>query len=582
MANNSFRSVGAGTTFLSPTDFIVEVDTSAGAVTLILPKIATILSTYVTIQQYIGIRFVDVSNNASVNNVTIAGFETDTINAESTITLDTNGAGGMVSLIGSGQWCFTQNSNGGAGITEYKKSLLPMQSIISQTIPRPELLGEAIDIPYSVGDTPFIKLDNGNLAQVTYCQSVLLNGIFIYEVYDIETTDPINGYWVAFKQNEQNPNLLEKVAELQMTSQFWNNWYDWTLKDSGDSVVKFIYSNYVNSDTTLIESFITTLTYANGTLTAVDTNFNFGGVDALTLYNNLSGYGIGSGVASWNYQRAEYILDDDYYGMANGTQVGWCYYKDNNASAGIGTQWDCVGFNVLTGETRWVTPVTDIVANVTNFNFTGVDTNKFIRTWFNHPNGITFSFSDNQIINNGDNVNGVTCIWSPYYQNPNEVIYIKSRDSATGNYIATGGDFNTLFPSSFWYWDNLNVYFVTQATSTSDGQCFVINKFNTNTKEFISSIIPNYVERDITSLSSWINNWANNDGMMFYVSDGMSAFSFGQFIYNYIKFEENLSLQSNNGYPTNMFGNKSYSTSSGLINTYNLGVEIDEFNNVQF
>ena len=42
MANNSFRSVSAGTTFLSPTDFIVQVDTSAGAVTLVLPKISKI------------------------------------------------------------------------------------------------------------------------------------------------------------------------------------------------------------------------------------------------------------------------------------------------------------------------------------------------------------------------------------------------------------------------------------------------------------------------------------------------------------------------------------------------------------
>jgi hypothetical protein len=110
MANNSFRSVGAGTTFLSPTDFIVEVDTSAGAVTLILPKIATILGSYVTIQQYIGIRFVDVSNNASVNNITIAGFETDKINGENLIKLDTNGAGGMLSLLGASQWNFVPNS----------------------------------------------------------------------------------------------------------------------------------------------------------------------------------------------------------------------------------------------------------------------------------------------------------------------------------------------------------------------------------------------------------------------------------------------------------------------------------------
>lgn len=108
--SNSFRQVGAGKNFLSPTDFIIQVDTSAGAVTLVLPKIATILSTYITIQQFIGVRFVDISNNASVNNITIEGFETDLINSNSTIVLNTNGVGGFLTLLGAGQWSFQQNS----------------------------------------------------------------------------------------------------------------------------------------------------------------------------------------------------------------------------------------------------------------------------------------------------------------------------------------------------------------------------------------------------------------------------------------------------------------------------------------
>lgn len=115
MADNNFRLVGAGKTFLSPTDFIIQVDTSAGAVTLVLPKISTILDSYTTIFQYMGIRIVDISDNASVNNITIEGFETNVVNGSSLLVLNTNGAGGIFTLIGNNQWSFQLNSTSGGG-----------------------------------------------------------------------------------------------------------------------------------------------------------------------------------------------------------------------------------------------------------------------------------------------------------------------------------------------------------------------------------------------------------------------------------------------------------------------------------
>jgi hypothetical protein len=107
---NSFRSVGAGKTYLSPTDFIVQVDTSAGAVELVLPKIDTILATYTTIQQFMGIRLVDISDNASTNNITLTGFETDNVNGSTNVVLNTNGAGGILTLIGESDWSFQANT----------------------------------------------------------------------------------------------------------------------------------------------------------------------------------------------------------------------------------------------------------------------------------------------------------------------------------------------------------------------------------------------------------------------------------------------------------------------------------------
>ena len=71
---NIFRTITAGTTFLSPTDFYLQIDTSAGAVTIVPPNADAIFSNGNTnVYSYIGIRFVDISNNASVNNITITG-----------------------------------------------------------------------------------------------------------------------------------------------------------------------------------------------------------------------------------------------------------------------------------------------------------------------------------------------------------------------------------------------------------------------------------------------------------------------------------------------------------------------------
>ena len=107
--SDSFREIGAGKNFLSPTDFIVQVDTSIGAVEIVMPKINTVLNSYPSIFQYMGIRFVDISNNASVNNITLTGFETDTINGLTNVVLNKNGIGGTLVLIGDSEWAYLQN-----------------------------------------------------------------------------------------------------------------------------------------------------------------------------------------------------------------------------------------------------------------------------------------------------------------------------------------------------------------------------------------------------------------------------------------------------------------------------------------
>jgi hypothetical protein len=108
------RKIGAGTTFLSPTDFYVEVDTSAGAVTIVLPSILTIMETVAKLGiTFAGIRFLDISNNASVNNITIIGGSNNKVNDLTSIILNTNGVGGIFNILNNNEWSYNQNTVGG-------------------------------------------------------------------------------------------------------------------------------------------------------------------------------------------------------------------------------------------------------------------------------------------------------------------------------------------------------------------------------------------------------------------------------------------------------------------------------------
>jgi hypothetical protein len=165
MSNNSFRLISAGKNFLSPTDFIIQVDTSQGAVEIVMPKIATILASYTTIYQYIGIRFIDISNNASVNNITITGFETDTINGATNIVLNTDGIGGSLELIGDTQWAYLQNRTSFIPTSNYGLYAQTQNSTpITATISELSLIGAGVGtlfVPantFQVGDSFVAKL----------------------------------------------------------------------------------------------------------------------------------------------------------------------------------------------------------------------------------------------------------------------------------------------------------------------------------------------------------------------------------------------------------------------------------------
>jgi hypothetical protein len=125
MTNSVFRIVGFGKTFLSPTDFFVKANTNdGGTVEIVLPNSKTLfenLNSQNSPYNYIGFRIVDVGNNASVNNIIVEGFESDKVNGSQTLTINTNGGGGIFTLIGEGEWSYEGNvSSGGGGDVEKK------------------------------------------------------------------------------------------------------------------------------------------------------------------------------------------------------------------------------------------------------------------------------------------------------------------------------------------------------------------------------------------------------------------------------------------------------------------------------
>jgi hypothetical protein len=207
MAQNDFRIVGAGTTYLSPTDFLIQVDTSAGAVTIILPKIATIFASYTTIFQYMGIRVVDVSDNASVNNITIQAFETNVVNNSQSVILNTNGAGGIFTLIGNNEWSYNANSTSGGG----GGANTPIDVTYAQlyaNIQNSELIAGQ---NYRLTDYQSTNILNGSVQARQYLNGNITPTDPNYNPVELYTSPTIeNLVFQAISSNEINPQVVSQ------------------------------------------------------------------------------------------------------------------------------------------------------------------------------------------------------------------------------------------------------------------------------------------------------------------------------------------------------------------------------------
>lgn len=474
------------------------------------------------------------------------------------------------------------------GTVSYKFDKLP-KSYVAQAPANSDILGDYVDagFPIPINPPPFIRLENGNIANIDYNYAHTKDGIFIFDAYELNSTDPIDGWWIAYKVNDDDPTLLDKVAELRMTFKYWDNGAQYSYNKVGENnTAYFVNFSTFFVDNTSLFSDVTKLTVNKSgntyTLSATETSFNYDGATVLSLYNDFAPIPVAPGVADWSYRSPYYSLQNDYYGLMNGVDEGWVFYGNSNTPTTLFTYQ--MGFNLLTGETAFVEPISSLAAT-TNFNPAGVvDATYFNdRTWESHPAGVLYYVYNSQGLDNGNNTNSVTALFSPRWTNNKLVTFLNSRDAGGVNFLNTaGGIFNPIAPSNNRSgFDSENFYQTYRSSAFGFAFVQVFHRFKLDSvvKEQEIQILP------LQSDSGDYSSWDNNDAFI-YSPENLPFIGNTYCRYSYMYWQSSspkaYQLQSNNSYPYTIIGNKFYSNYGGLTrNSLQLGIEYDVYNVVQ-
>jgi hypothetical protein len=481
------------------------------------------------------------------------------------------------------------------GSAYYKFNELP-KSFVAQTIPDSDILGDVIDFNGGTlpqNDFPYIRLSNGNLAYINFNSNSMGSGIFIYDAVDIETADPINGYWVAYKVSDTDPNRLEKIAELKQTNDYYNNGYEYSyISDTNENQCKFVNTTFPTIDADVLSSVVTTLNITksgtNYTLTATQTAFNFG--TTLSLYNANAPVPVLPGAATWVYRSPYFSLQNDFTGLMKGVDEGWVWYGDNTTSTLLFTY--MAGYNILTGQTAFIEPISSLAAT-TNFNPVGVVDDTYFNStlWESLPSGVVFFTNNQQVLDNGNNTKGILSMYSPRWENNDLVTFINQRNSDDGFFTCDSAtpNSNSSLLSSGYNFDSeyMYVWGINDTIAPGDGYTIVISRFK------LDSVIKKQEIQNLPLATSEANsvllfNFDIENGGLFVIWNAEAdltvnnpQFSNYYFVYWINTSETPNRIASNTYFPTNVIGNKFYSTFNGLLlNTYSLGIEYDSYSSV--
>ena len=516
----------------------------------------------------------DNTNNASNNPITINCFNGDTLDGVSSVVISQNNGGCALLVMNNNTWLANETSETG---NTYKFAQLPT-SVVSSAQNNSQLYGELYDTGAVFPPANYvIRLANGSLSALFYPQTILSDGTLIYEAYEITPTALISGYWVAMRPNPLDNSKLIKVAELQMTQQFWDNYYEYTYQSEiKPNEVTFLAPIYPYADGVTLESYNTLLSLENNVLIATDDVISTNKT-TLDLYNDLTGNALLTG--TWTYSTPLFSMEDDYSRMMNGPKAGWVFFGED----GVGNFVVQAGYNILTGATMIIKPITSL-SFTTNLNPIGtIDDTYFNLVWIGHPLGTQFLVTNNQIVDNGDNTNGISAVFSPVWDNNTRVKFLPIRDLFTGEFINTSALlFNTTLSASANYgFDATNIYLIlgTYSSATYGSQAFKISKIALDTfaDDITESVLPALVDTSIYQPTIW----ESKNGIFMFWIGGFALETFAEFVYYYWNFKKlnPILLQSNNAYPTNVLGSKIYSTSSQLNrNATALTIEFDIYN----
>jgi len=309
----------------------------------------------------------------------------------------------------------------GADIPQHGLSIEPQNKFMSYK-PTNETIGDMWDY-YGYVDYPPVTWTDPNgyfrVFELYYVQSVLADGTLIFEAYDVNYGDY---HWVAMRRSSHNPKNLEFVDALIYTNQFDNFGYDYTIKNSENSVT-FFYVNWGNTSGDVFSKTTILTINRKGKLSAVDNAIKMGFNGLLGLYNELTGQAYTD--FSYNNYSPLTTFNDNFNQMMNGSKLGTFYFPVYEVFLSGWTNTNLyeniLTVNFLTGTYELINATAKLqdVVDAGYFNNAwGGNLNNAFDNITSHPEGILFSLDDDYGTDN-IGLDGVTKIWSPEWSNHN-------------------------------------------------------------------------------------------------------------------------------------------------------------------